>query len=224
MPSARDERELGAGVVPGRIGAGANRYRRDDLAVRRIHHDHVRVRADEQTMGGDVERHACGVLARRDGPARRDFLGRDVDHVNLGLVLDVDEALAGAVLVLVREPFSSLARFAIPTAVLLVVLVPAAVAAGAAWEAVGTVLGEAIDPLPSLLTVIAFVGLWSVGLVLVAVVCAWRAAVWTVAEVAGKGTFGGSTNRRPGHWRVVRSSATLWPGRSLGRSRRRGEP
>jgi hypothetical protein len=136
----------------------------------------------------------------------------------------VREALTGAVSVLVREPLSSLARFVIPAAVLLVVLVPAAVAAGAAWEAVGTVLSEAVDPLPSLLTVIVFVGLWTVGLVLVAVVCAWRAAIWTVAEVAGKGTFGGSTDRRPGHWRVVRSSATLWLGRSLGRSRRRGEP
>ncbi len=136
----------------------------------------------------------------------------------------VREALTGAVSVLVREPLSSLARFVIPAAVLLVVLVPAAVAAGAAWEAVGTVLSEAVDPLPSLLTVIVFVGLWTVGLVLVAVVCAWRAAIWTVAEVAGKGTFGGSTDRRPGHWRLTRSSATLWLGRSLGRSRRRGEP
>jgi hypothetical protein len=136
----------------------------------------------------------------------------------------VREALTGAVSVLVREPLSSLAHFVIPAAVLLVVLAPAAVAAGAAWEAVGTVLSEAVDPLPSLLTVIVFVGLWTVGLVLVAVVCAWRAAIWTVAEVAGKGTFGGSTDRRPGHWRVVRSSATLWLGRSLGRSRRRGEP
>ena len=136
----------------------------------------------------------------------------------------VGEALAGAVSVLIRAPLASLVRFVIPTMVLVVILVPAAVAASSAWEAVGTVLGEAAEPLPLLLTVVAFVGLWVVGLLLVAVVCAWRAAIWTVAEMARKGTFGGSTHRRPGHWRLVRSSATLWLGRSLGRSRRRGEP
>ena len=136
----------------------------------------------------------------------------------------VGDALAGAASGFVRAPLSSLARFTIPAIVLLVILAPAAVAAGSAWEAVGTVLGDAADPLPLLLTVVVFVGLWMVGLVLVAVVCAWRAAIWTVAAATGKGTFGGSTDRRPGHWRLTRSSATLWLGRSLGRSRRRGEP
>jgi hypothetical protein len=136
----------------------------------------------------------------------------------------VREALVGALSTLVREPVSSLARFVVPTVLLAVILVPAAVAAASAWGVVGAVLGDDAEPLPLLLTVVAFVGLWIVGLILVAVVCAWRAAVWTVAEVARKGTFGGSTDRRPGHWRGVRPSATLWLGRSLGRSRRRGEP
>jgi hypothetical protein len=137
---------------------------------------------------------------------------------------DVWRALGGAVAVVVRAPLSSAARFVIPTVVLLLILVPAAVAASSAWKALGTVLGERAEPLASLLTVVAFVGLWIVGLLLVAIVCAWRAAIWTVAEVTRKGTFGGSTHRRPGHWRLLRSSATLWLGRSLGRSRRRGEP
>jgi apolipoprotein N-acyltransferase len=88
---------------------------------------------------------------------------------------------------------------------------------------VGSVLSGADDPLRLLVTVTAFVGLWIVGLVLIGVVCAWRAAVWTLAEVAREGTFGGFGDRRPGHWRLARSSATLWPGRLLGRSRRRGE-
>ena len=79
----------------------------------------------------------------------------------------------------------------IPTIVLLVILVPAAVAASSAWEAVGSVLGDAAEPLPLLLTVVAFVGLWVVGLVLVAVVCAWRAAIWTVAEVGSQGDVRG---------------------------------
>jgi hypothetical protein len=136
----------------------------------------------------------------------------------------VRQALSGALSVLVREPLSSLARFVIPTVVLFVILVPAAVAASSTWEVVGSVLGDPSEPIPLLLTVVAFVGLWAVGLVIVSVVCAWRAAIWTVAEVGRKGTFGGSTDRRPGHWRLARSSATLWLGRSLGRSRRRGEP
>ena len=36
------------------------------------------------------------------------------------------------------------------------------------------------DPLEVLLAVVLFVSLWVVGLVLTSVVCAWRAAVWTV--------------------------------------------
>jgi hypothetical protein len=135
----------------------------------------------------------------------------------------VGAALAHAVFVMLREPLSSLARFWLPSLVLVILLVPSALAAASAWGAVGTVLNDEDDPLRLLMTVVAFVGLWIVGLVLISVVCAWRAAVWTVAEVAREGTFGGSTDRRPGHWRLGRSSATLWPGRPLGRSRRRGE-
>ena len=88
----------------------------------------------------------------------------------------------------------------------------------------GSVLSDQGEAILTLVTVVAFVGLWIVGLLLIGVVCAWRAAIWTVLEVAGEGTFGGSADRRPGHWRLGRSSATLWPGRPEGRSRRRGEP
>ena len=69
--------------------------------------------------------------------------------------------------------------------------------------------GGSGEPTAVLVDVVAFVVVWLVGLALIAVVCAWRAAVWTVAEVARKGTFGGSTDRRPGDWRADRSSATL---------------
>jgi hypothetical protein len=135
----------------------------------------------------------------------------------------VGAALAHAVSVVLRQPAMSLAQFWLPSFVLLIVLLPSALAAASAWEAVGTVLNEEADPLRLLAAVSAFVGLWIVGLVLVGVVCAWRAAIWTVAEVVREGTFGGSADRRPGHWRLARSSATLRPGRPLGRSRRRGE-
>jgi len=135
----------------------------------------------------------------------------------------VGAALVHAVAVLLREPLSSLARFWLPSLVLLLILVPSGLAAGIAWDAVGSVLSDD-DPIRTLVTVVAFVGLWIAGLLLIGVVCAWRAAIWTVVEVAREGTFGGSADRRPGHWRLARSSATLWPGRPWGRSRRRGEP
>ena len=41
---------------------------------------------------------------------------------------------------------------------------------------------EAGDPLTVVVTVVLFVGLWVAGLFLVAIVSAWRAAVWTVAR------------------------------------------
>ena len=134
----------------------------------------------------------------------------------------VGAALVHAVAVLLREPLSSLARFWLPWLVLLIILMPFARVADLGSGAVGSVLGDQDDPIGSLVTVVAFVGLWIIGLLLIAVVCAWRAAIWTVVEVAREGTFGGSANRRPGHWRLDRSSATLWPGRPWGRSRRRG--
>jgi hypothetical protein len=118
-------------------------------------------------------------------------------------------ALRSAVATSVRHPLVALARFWLPTLVLLVVLAPSALAAGSAWAAVGDVLGERGDPIPVLAAVGLFVVLWVVGLLLAAVVCAWRAAVWTVAEVIRQRTFGGSSDRRPGDWRTDRSSATL---------------
>ena len=58
--------------------------------------------------------------------------------------------LGRAVRVLIHEPVSSLARFWLPSLVLVVVLVPSALAAASAWEAVGTVLDEGAEPLPLL--------------------------------------------------------------------------
>lgn len=93
-------------------------------------------------------------------------------------------ALAHAVGVVLREPPASLARFWLPSLALLAILVPSALAADAAWAAVRTVLRGEDDPIQLIVTVVAFVGLWMVGLLLIGVVCAWRAAVWTVVEVA----------------------------------------
>jgi hypothetical protein len=121
----------------------------------------------------------------------------------------VGPALRGAIATSVRHPLATLTRFWLPTVVLLAVIIPGAIEAGSAWSAVGAVLDGSANVLVILGVVALFVVLWLVGLVLIAVVCAWRAAVWTVAEVAGEGTFGGSGHRRPGDWRSDRSSATL---------------
>jgi hypothetical protein len=102
-----------------------------------------------------------------------------------------------------------LLRFWIPTAVLAVVLAPSALAAAWASALARDVLEQRADPLSVLVAVVVFVVLWIVGLVLAAVVCAWRAAVWTVAEILGWGTFGGVRPGRPGDWRPDTSSANL---------------
>jgi len=109
----------------------------------------------------------------------------------------------------VRTPLAALARFLLPTTALALVLVPSAIATATAWEAIGGALRGRSDPVSVLVTVVLFVGLWVAGLFLVAIVAAWRAAVWTVADVTGAGTFGGSTDRRPGDWRAGRTSARL---------------
>jgi hypothetical protein len=108
-----------------------------------------------------------------------------------------------------RHPLATLARFWLPTLALVVVLVPSTVAAASAWTGVGTVLGEGSDAIRVLVAVLLFVAIWIVGLVLTALVCAWRAAVWTMADVLERGTFGGSSDRRPGDWRDQRSSANV---------------
>ena len=94
----------------------------------------------------------------------------------------IGRALRSAVSILLRQPGGSLARFWLPTLVLIAIAVPAALAAGSSWDAVGSALGGDADPVQSFLAVLVFVGLWVVGLMLIGVVCAWRAAVWTVAD------------------------------------------
>ena len=128
------------------------------------------------------------------------------------ITLAGDGVLAGlrsALATTVRRPLTAIVRFWLPTAVLLLVLLPTGLAAGSGWEAATDVIGRRQEPIAVALTVISFVALWVVGLVLFGIVCAWRAAVWTVAEVAREGTFGVSADRRPGDWRPEGTSATL---------------
>jgi hypothetical protein len=128
------------------------------------------------------------------------------------ITLDADAvgpALRAAIVRSARNPLAAVVRFLLPTLGLILVLVPTSIATSAAWGAVGGAVRDRGDPLAVLVTVVLFVGLWIAGLFLVAIVTAWRAAVWTVAEVTAAGTFGGSTDRRPGDWRAGRTSARL---------------
>jgi len=128
------------------------------------------------------------------------------------IALDGDHVVAAlrrAVSTSVRQPLATLARFWVPTIALLAVIAPSALAAGWASSAARDVLQQRADPLSVLIAVVVFVVLWVVGLVLSAVACAWRAAVWTVADLLGRGTFGGSGTGRPGDWRADTSSANL---------------
>lgn len=121
----------------------------------------------------------------------------------------VSRSLVGAVGGSLRHPVAVLARFWIPTLVLVLVIVPSIVATAAAWTATGDALADGRDPVRIAVSVVALVALFGVGLLLASVVSAWRAAVWTIAETVSQRTFGGSSDRRPGDWRTEGSSATL---------------
>jgi hypothetical protein len=121
----------------------------------------------------------------------------------------VRRALVGAVGTGLRHPVATLARFGGPTLVLVVVVVVSAFAAATAWGVAAQVLDSPDAPIAAVVAVLALVLLWIVGLLLIGVVCAWRAAVWTIAEAVREGTFGGSTDSHPGDWRPDPTSATL---------------
>ena len=121
----------------------------------------------------------------------------------------ISVALRRAIRACLRRPIATVVRFWLPTLALIVVLVPSTIAAASAWTGVGTVLGDGSDAIRVFSAVVLFVAVWIVGLVLTAVVCAWRAAVWTMADVLERRTFGGSSDRRPGDWRHDPSSANV---------------
>ena len=82
----------------------------------------------------------------------------------------------------IRQPVLVAAAFLVPAAGLIVILLPAAAAASAAWVAVRIAMANASGPFGAALSVFLFVGLWMLGLLLIAVTSAWRAAVWSVVE------------------------------------------
>jgi hypothetical protein len=121
----------------------------------------------------------------------------------------IGRAVVGAVGTVLRHPVTVLVRFCGPTLVLAVMLVVSALAAATSWGAAADMLEAPADPIAPVIAIIALVLLWMVGLFLVSVLCAWRAAVWTIAEVLREGTFGWSADSQPGDWQPDRTSATL---------------
>ncbi len=90
------------------------------------------------------------------------------------------QAVRDALGTLAGRPLAVLADFWLPTLALGLALAPSAVAAASASDVVREAMSTPDDPVRLSLAVVLFVSLWVVGLVLTGVVCAWRAAVWTV--------------------------------------------
>ncbi len=118
----------------------------------------------------------------------------------------VRAAIAGALRRMLRAPVRTVVLELVPLGALVLVVVPSAMATAAAWSAVRASLSTGAVPLVTIVLVGLLVGLWAGGLALLAVVSAWRSAVWTV-EVAG--TFGVPPTGRAGDWNLDPGSGTL---------------
>jgi hypothetical protein len=104
-------------------------------------------------------------------------------------------ALRAGVRRFVREPARMIVLGVASTASLVIVLAVTGLAVGATWNALGAALSIGdLSPATTLLLLV-FVALFSGGLVLLGLVCAWRAAIWTVDM---GGTFGGGSATRSG--------------------------
>ena len=107
----------------------------------------------------------------------------------------------------VRRPLHLIVLFVVPAAALVAVVVPTAAAASSTWDRVRIAIAESAGAVEGMVTVSVFVGLWLGGLALVSMVCAWRAAVWTL-DVEQR-TFGVTAPTQPGDWSDPESSGTL---------------
>jgi hypothetical protein len=102
-------------------------------------------------------------------------------RITLGGV-GIGPALRDAATATIRRPLAILVEFWVPTAGLVLILLPSTIAAAAAWQLVRAALRSQADPFGATFAVILFVTLWLLGLVLIAVTAAWRSAVWSIAH------------------------------------------
>lgn len=113
--------------------------------------------------------------------------------------LTVRAALRDAIAAIARRPLVVLVEFWLPTVALVVVLLPSTIAASAAWQLVRAALRSEGNAFGATLAVILFVTLWLLGLLLIAVVVAWRSAVWSVAHGRVGAQNDGPAAPEPGH-------------------------
>jgi hypothetical protein len=118
----------------------------------------------------------------------------------------VPSALGRAAIRLVRHPLRGVVLAAVPLAALLFVLLGVGLAAAAAWDALRAALSFGNDAFAVLALLLTLVALFSGGLLLIGVISAWRAGVWTV-DLAG--TFGGAAYDPEGPWHAGNDSGTL---------------
>lgn len=107
----------------------------------------------------------------------------------------VSRALRGALARFLRHPARVLGMNAATTVVLAAAVVLTAVATRTVWDALRVALALGDDPFGPVPLVLALGGLFGGGLVVIALLTAWRSAIWTV-DVAG--TFGARHGARPG--------------------------
>jgi hypothetical protein len=118
----------------------------------------------------------------------------------------VPRALGRAALRHLRHPLRSVVLAAVPLVAVLFILLGVGLAGAATWDALRAALSFGHDPLAVLALLVTLVALFIGGLLLIGVISAWRAAVWTV-ELAG--TFGGASYDPEGPWHAGNDSGTL---------------
>lgn len=123
----------------------------------------------------------------------------------------LDNAYLGAWADFLRHPVAATATFVVPTVVLLLIVGPVAAASGVAWDGLRILLATDLtsSPLEILLVLVAFVGVWSAGLLVAGLLAAWRSAVWTLASVRARGTIGVTDSSHPGDWIDPEPSGSL---------------
>lgn len=123
----------------------------------------------------------------------------------------VDAAYVGAWADLLRRPLSTAATFAAPAVVLALVVGPVVLAAGIIWEALRAELaGPTAEDVPIVVaTILAFIAIWSAGLLVAGLLAAWRSAAWTVEGLRTRGTFGVVAGSRPGSFNGPEASGSV---------------
>ncbi|MBA2756961.1 MAG: hypothetical protein H0U37_05915 [Chloroflexi bacterium] len=137
---------------------------------------------------------------------------------------DVRDSIRFAVRLVIRRPGAVVVAFALPSAVLGLVVLLAGLAGAAGWSAVRAALTGGTPNFSDALGVLGFVALWLAGLGLISVVAAWRGAVWTTLVAGTIGTIRATWDGRPGDWPRARVSGTLASLRPGEADPRRGEP